>query len=91
MPADQIKVTAANYMFKDDLAYEMDVSNWTVDTVDRLAQTWMRAVTEGVFLPVRGKFCGSCGVSEACYLQSGDTPVTRLYDSLNPNYLKENT
>lgn len=84
-----VEITAANYMFKDDLAYEMDVSAWDLDTVDRIGQAWLRGVTERVFLPVRGSHCGRCGVSEACYLQSGDTPVTRLYDSLNPNYQKE--
>lgn len=86
MPADELQITAANYMFKDDLAYSMDVSNWTLDTVDQIGQQWLRAVTGGVFLPVRGSNCGRCGVSEACYLQSGDTPVTRVYDTLNPNY-----
>jgi CRISPR/Cas system-associated exonuclease Cas4 (RecB family) len=83
---DRIKINAANYMFKDDLAYPVDVEHWNLSTVDRIGQAWVRGVTEGVFLPVRGKQCGSCGVAEACFLQSGDTPVTRLYDSLNPNW-----
>lgn len=84
-----IKISAANYMFKDDLAYEMDVSNWTLETVDRIGQQWVRAVSNGIFLPVRGSNCERCSVSEACYLQSGDTPVTRLYDVLNPNYERQ--
>lgn len=88
-PPDKIEITAANYMFKDDLAYPVDVANWTLDTVDQIGRQWMTGVREGVFLPVRGKLCDSCGVSEACYLQSGDTPVTRLYDSLNPNFERQ--
>ena len=88
MAADRLEVLAANYMLKDDVAYYMDVDHWTLDTVDTLGRQWLTAVTSGVFLPVRGKNCGRCGVSEACYLQSGDSPVTRVYDVLNPNYAK---
>jgi len=77
---------AFNYMFKDDEFYEVDVSNWTLDTVDKLAQEWKNGVEASVFLPNRGSKCGRCGVADACYLQSGDTEVTRVYDSLNPNY-----
>jgi len=79
-------VKAATFMFKDWEAYEMEVDHWTLHTVDEIGQQWMKAVKAGVFLPNRGSFCTGCGVSEACYLQSGDTPVTRLYDVLNPNY-----
>jgi hypothetical protein len=77
---------ASNYMFKDNEFYEMDVSNWTLDTVDKLAQEWKNGVEASVFLPSRGSKCFRCGVADACYLQSGDTEVTRVYDSLNPNY-----
>lgn len=79
-------ILAGNYMFKDDEFYEMDVSNWTLETVDRIAQEWYRGLESGVFLPNRGKQCGTCGVSAGCYLGSGDTPTTRRYDKLNPNY-----
>lgn len=79
-------IQAYNYMFKDDEFYEMDVSNWTLETVDEIAQEWYRGLESGVFLPNRGKFCGTCGLAEACYLQSGDTATTRRYDRLNPNY-----
>lgn len=79
-------VIAANYMFKDDEFYEVDVSHWTLDTVDKLAQEWKNGVEASVFLPNRGSKCFRCGVADACYLQSGDTEVTRVYDSLNPNY-----
>lgn len=78
--------TAHNYMFKDDEFYEMDVSNWTLETVDEMAQEWYRGLESGIFLPNRGKQCGSCGFSAACYLNSGDTEVTRRYDKLNPNF-----
>ncbi len=77
---------AFNYMFKDDEFYEMDVSNWTLETVDEIAQEWYRGLESAVFLPNRGKQCGNCGVSAACFLQSGDTEVTRKYDKLNPNF-----
>ena len=77
---------AYNYMFKDDEFYEMDVSNWTLDTVDKMAQEWYRGLESGVFLPNRGKQCGSCGLARACFLASGDTATTRRYDKLNPNY-----
>jgi len=79
-------ISAWNYMFKDDEFYLMPVSNWTLETVDEIAQEWYRGLESGVFLPNRGKFCGSCGLSAACFLQSGDTEVTRKYDKLNPNY-----
>lgn len=79
-------IRAYNYMFKDDDFYEMDVSNWTLDTVDRMAQEWYRGIRASVFLPSRGKLCGTCGVATACYLASGDTVLTREYDRLNPNY-----
>lgn len=81
-------VSAFNYMFKDDDFYEVDVSNWTLDTVDKLAQDWLKGVTEGVFLPNRSDKCNRCTVAEACFLQSGDTAVTRIYDRLNPNYIE---
>ena len=77
---------AYNYMFKDDEFYEMDVSNWTLETVDEIAKEWYDGISSAVFLPNRGKQCGTCGVSAACFLQSGDTEVTRKYDKLNPNY-----
>jgi hypothetical protein len=84
-----IEITAANFMFKDRCAYEMDVSAWTLETVDQIAQTFVSGVKNQIFLPVRSADCGRrCGVAEACYLQSGDTPVTRVYDTLNPNYGK---
>lgn len=81
--------TAYNYMFKDDEFYEMDVSNWNIHTLDELAQEWYRGLESGVFLPNRGKFCGTCGVNEACYLNSGDTVLSRRYDRLNPSYTGE--
>jgi len=77
---------AYNYMFKDDEFYEMDVSNWTLDTVDKIAQEWYRGLESGVFLPNRGKQCGTCGVARGCFLASGDTVATRTYDRLNPNF-----
>lgn len=79
-------ISAYNYMFKDDEFYEMDVSNWTLETVDEITQEWYRGLESGVFLPNRGKQCGTCGLSEACYLASGDSPLTRKYDKLNPNF-----
>jgi RecB family exonuclease len=79
-------IEASNYMFKDDEFYEMNVSNWTLQTVDELAQEWYRGLESGVFLPNRGKQCGTCGVAGACFLASGDTATTRSYDKLNPNY-----
>jgi len=78
-------ITAANYMFKDGYAHVVDTSAWTLATVDQLAQAWVRGVENRVFLPVRSADCNRCSVADACYLQSGDTPVTRLYDNLNPN------
>lgn len=81
-------IRAYNYMFKDDEFYEMDVSNWTLETVDKMAQEWRRGLESGVFLPNRGKQCGTCGVSGACYLASGNTELSRNYDRLNPNYGK---
>jgi acyl-CoA-binding protein len=78
--------TAHNYMFKDDEFYEMDVSHWTLDTVDEIAQEWYRGLESGVFLPNRGKQCATCGVAGACFLASGDTADTRSYDRLNPNF-----
>lgn len=77
---------ASNYMFKDDEFYEMDVSNWTLETVDEIAQEWYHGLESGVFLPNRGKQCASCGLRGACYLASGDTVLTRKYDKLNPNF-----
>jgi len=77
---------AYNYMFKDDEFYEMDVSNWTLETVDEIAKEWYNGISSGVFLPNRGKQCGTCGVARACFLASGDTVDTRSYDKLNPNY-----
>lgn len=77
---------AYNYMFKDDEFYEMDVSNWTLETVDEIAQEWYRGLESGIFLPNRGKQCASCGLRDACYLASGDTVLTRKYDKLNPNF-----
>lgn len=77
---------AYNYMFKDDEFYEMDVSNWNIHTLDKMATEWYSGIESAVFLPNRGKQCGTCGVSAACFLQSGDTEVTRKYDKLNPNY-----
>lgn len=79
-------VSAFNYMFKDDEFYEMDVSNWNIHTLDELAQEWYRGLESRIFLPNRGKQCGNCGLSAACFLQSGDTEVTRKYDKLNPNF-----
>lgn len=84
--SDAVEVLAANYMFKDDLDHFMDVGHWDLATVDEIGQQWFRGVTSGVFLPVRGENCYRCGVAEACYLQSGDSPVTRVYDNLNPSY-----
>jgi len=82
-----IPVTVAyNYMFKDDEFYPMDVSNWTLETVDEIAKEWYNGISSGVFIPNRGKQCGTCGLSSGCYLASGDTEVTRQYDRLNPNY-----
>jgi putative RecB family exonuclease len=81
--------SAANYMFKDDEFYEMDVSNWTLETVDRLAQEWKNGVESEVFLPNRGSKCGRCGVADACFLQSGDTATTRVYDRYNPYFIGE--
>lgn len=78
--------SAHNYMFKDDEFYEMDVSNWTLETVDEIAQEWYNGIKSSVFLPNRGKQCGTCGVSAACYLNSGDTPETRKFDRLNPQF-----
>lgn len=80
--------TAHNYMFKDNEFYPMDVSNWTLQTVDQIAQEWLHGVQSSVFLPNRGKQCGTCGLREACYLESGDSNVTRKFDRLNPNYGK---
>jgi len=77
---------ASNYMFKDDTFYTMDVSHWTLDTVDKMVQQWYSGVSNKVFLPVRGKNCERCSVADACFLQSGDTDVTRQFDSLNPHY-----
>jgi len=77
---------AYNYMFKDDEFYEMNVSNWTLETVDEIAKEWYNGISSGVFLPNRGKQCGTCGVARACFLASGDTVDTRSYDKLNPNY-----
>lgn len=79
-------IEAFNYMFKDDEFYKMDVSNWTLDTVDKIAQEWYDGLESGVFLPNRGKQCGTCGVAKFCYLASGDTEATRAYDKLNPRY-----
>lgn len=79
-------IFAGNYMFKDDEFYEMDVSNWTLETLDELAQEWYRGLESRVFLPNRGKQCGSCGLASGCFLQSGDTLLTRKYDKLNPNF-----
>lgn len=81
-------VQGFNYMFKDDEFYEMDVSKWTLETVDQIAQEWLHGIQSSVFLPSRGKQCGTCGVREACYLESGDSNVTRTFDKLNPNYGK---
>lgn len=82
------EIKAATYMFKDDEFYPVDVSNWTLDTVDKLAQEWIDGVNAGVFLPNRGDKCGRCSVSDACFLASGDTVLTREFDRLNPNYGK---
>lgn len=79
---------AYNYMFKDDEFYEMDVSNWTLETVDEIAKEWYDGISSGVFIPNRGKQCGTCGVAAACYLESGDTEHTRVFDRLNPSYGK---
>lgn len=79
-------IQAYNYMFKDDEFYSMDVSNWNIHTLDKMAQEWYSGIESAIFLPNRGKQCGTCGVSAACFLQSGDTEVTRKYDQLNPNY-----
>jgi len=81
-----VTVQVYNYMFKDDEFYEMDVSNWTLATVDKLAKEWYDGLESGVFLPNRGKNCGTCGVARACYLASGDTTATRSYDRLNPRH-----
>lgn len=81
-----VTIQAYNYMFKDDEFYEMDVSNWNIHTLDKMAQEWYSGIESAIFLPNRGKQCGTCGVSAACFLQSGDTEVTRKYDKLNPNY-----
>lgn len=79
---------AANYMFKDDEFYEMDVSNWTLETVDEIAKEWYDGISSGIFIPNRGKQCGTCGVGHGCFLQAGDSPSTRRFDRLNPNYGK---
>jgi hypothetical protein len=79
-------ISAANYMFKDDEFYPMDVSNWTLETVDEIAKEWYSGISSGVFIPNRGKQCGTCGVAQFCYLASGDTHATRTFDKLNPNY-----
>jgi len=77
-------ITAWNYMFKDDEFYLVETIKWNLHTVDKMAQQWYSGVNDKVFLPVRGKNCERCSVADACFLQSGDTPVTREYDSLNP-------
>lgn len=84
LPADSVH--AYNYMFKDDEFYEMDVSNWTLQTVDEIAKEWYNGISSGVFIPNRGKNCGTCGVASACFLQSGQTALTRRYDKLNPRH-----
>lgn len=81
-----VEIKASHYMFKDDRFYPVDVSNWTVDTVERLIEDWQHGVEAGVFLPSRGSKCRQCVVAEACYLQSGDTPTTRITDRYNPHY-----
>lgn len=80
------EIRGFNYMFKDDEFYEVDVSNWNLHTLDELAQEWYRGLESGVFLPNRGKQCGSCGLRDACFLDSGDTELSRRYDRLNPNF-----
>lgn len=81
-----LTIEASNYMFKDDEFYPMDVSNWNIHTLDKMATEWYSGIESAVFLPNRGKQCGNCGVSAACFLQSGDTEVTRKYDKLNPRH-----
>jgi hypothetical protein len=73
-------------MFKDDEFYLMETGTWTLEAVDEMAKEWYDGISSGVFLPNRGKQCGTCGVSSGCFLQSGDSPLTRQYDKLNPNY-----
>lgn len=82
-----LEVRASHYMFKDDQFYPVDVGNWTLDTVDRLVKDWLNGVKAGAFLPKRGDHCKKCSVAEACYLQSGDTPTTRITDTYNPFYV----
>jgi hypothetical protein len=79
-------ISAWNYMFKDDEFYLMETGTWTLEAVDEMAKEWYDGISSGVFLPNRGKQCGTCGVSSGCFLQSGDSPLTRQYDKLNPNY-----
>jgi len=79
-------ISAWNYMFKDDEFYLMPVSHWTLNTVDKMAQEWYRGLESGVFLPNRGKQCGTCGVRDACFLATGDSELSRQFDKLNPNY-----
>lgn len=84
-----VSVSAANYMFKDDKAYDVDVTHWLeggLDLLDSIGQTWRTGVESGVFLPKRSADCERCWVADACYLQSGDTETTRQYDPLNPLY-----
>ena len=80
-------VQASNYMFKDNEYYDVPVSRWNLETLDKMAQSWYSGVSNEVFLPVRGKGCERCSVRDACYLQSGDTDTTREFDSLNPFYI----
>lgn len=82
-------IEAANYMFKDDKAYEVDVTRWLdggLDLLDSIGQTWRTGVESGVFLPKRSADCERCWVADACYLQSGDTETTAQYDPLNSRY-----
>lgn len=78
--------TASIYMFKDDEFYLVDVSNWTLETVDEIAKEWYDGISSGVFLPNRGKQCGTCGVRDACFLATGDSELSRQFDKLNPNF-----
>lgn len=84
-PSDPVD-EAAIYMFKDDREYDYDVARWTIDMVDEIGQAWVRGVENRVFLPVRSNGCRTCSMRTACYLESGDSMLTREYDRLNPNF-----
>lgn len=64
----------------------VSLDNYAVSVVDQFSKMMWDGIENNVFLPIQSGLCFSCSARDACFIVSGDTPASRLYDPLNPNF-----